>query len=84
MCIPVCVSYLVCVVREVHFVEDLCGLMLDGLHLHQMRGVFPGSITVIMIMHGGKKAAAGKTTVKYNIVFPNVVEDHYIEIVKCT
>lgn len=43
-----CVSYLICIVREVDFVEDLGRLMLDGLHFHQMRGILPGSITVTM------------------------------------
>lgn len=25
--------------------EDLGGLVLDGLHLHQVRGILPGSIS---------------------------------------
>ena len=29
--------YLISVVREVHLVEDLRRLVLDGLHLHQVR-----------------------------------------------
>lgn len=43
-----CVSYLVCIVREVDFVEDLGCLMLDGFYFHQMRGILPGSVTVTM------------------------------------
>lgn len=39
-------AHLVCVIREVHFVKYLSGLMLDGLHLHQVRGVLPRSISV--------------------------------------
>lgn len=44
------VSHLVCVVRKVDFVEDLGRLVLDGLHFHQMRRIFPGSVTVAMTM----------------------------------
>ena len=47
MSMNICVSDLVCVIREVDFVEDLGCFMLDGLHFHQMRGILPGSITVI-------------------------------------
>lgn len=43
-------SYLICIIREVDFVEDLRGLMLDGLHFHQMRGVLPGSISVFWLI----------------------------------
>ena len=39
------VPYLVCVVGEVDLVEDLGGLVLNGLHLHQVRGVLPGAIS---------------------------------------
>lgn len=41
-------SYLICIVREVDFVEDLRCLMLDGFHFHQMRGVLSWSISVTM------------------------------------
>ena len=34
-------AHLVRVVREIDFVENLRGLMLDGLHLHLVRRVLP-------------------------------------------
>lgn len=42
----VCVLYLIRIIREVDFVEDLCRLMLDCLHFYQMRWILPGSITI--------------------------------------
>lgn len=38
---------LICVIREVHLVKDLCGFVLNGLHFHQMRRILPGAIPVI-------------------------------------
>lgn len=38
-------SYLVSVVRKVDLVENLGGFVLDGFHLHQVRGVLPGPIS---------------------------------------
>lgn len=29
-------KYLICVVREINFVKDLCRLVLDGLYFHLM------------------------------------------------
>lgn len=40
-----CVTDLVRVIREVDFVEDLGGFVLDGLYLHQVRGILSGSIS---------------------------------------
>ena len=37
-------SHLVWIVREVDLVEDLSCFMLNGLHLHQVRRVLPGSV----------------------------------------
>lgn len=37
--------YLVSVVRKVDLVENLGGFVLDGFHLHQVRGVLPGPIS---------------------------------------
>ena len=37
-------THLVRVVREVDFVEDLCGFVLDCLHLDLVRRVLPAAI----------------------------------------
>ena len=47
----ICIGfYLVCVIWKVDLVEDLGGLVLDGLHLHQMRRVLPRSTPVAIAM----------------------------------
>lgn len=45
MLVQMMVPCLICVIREVDFVEDLGCFMLDGLHFNQMRRILPGSIT---------------------------------------
>lgn len=39
------VPHLVCVIGKVDLVENLGGFVLDGLHLHQVRGVLPGPVS---------------------------------------
>jgi len=46
-------------------VEDLGGLVLDGLHLHQVRRVLPGSATVVMAMTATTTTTTTTTTKSY-------------------
>lgn len=53
--------YLVSVVRKVDLVENLGGFVLDGFHLHQVRGVLPGPISENQVRGEGpsQEAAVG-------------------------
>lgn len=49
------VPHLVCVIGKVDLVENLGGFVLDGLHLHQVRGVLPGPVSENQGSGGGRK-----------------------------
>ena len=53
------VTYLVCVVWEVDFVEYLSCLVLDSLHLHLVRRVFPLAVSEGLLQSLGRVQSYG-------------------------